>query len=79
MKMKVKRHCLPRIPGTVRDKAYAAIESEIKNGLRELAEMHNCSVSFVQNTILADALGVKVIRRYYDYSTITGRIKKTVR
>lgn len=73
----IKRYCLPRIPGTVRDKAYAAIESEIKDGLRWLARQHNCSVSFVQNTILADALNIKVPKRYYDFRKVTIRTKKT--
>lgn len=68
----MKLRILPRIPGTVRDKTYAAVEPEISQALRWIARQHHCSVSFVKNTILADALNIKVPLRYYD-------IKKTIR
>jgi hypothetical protein len=72
-----KRHCLPRLPGTIRDTAYAATEREIKDTLKFIARQHNCSVSFVLNTIIADALNIKVPVRYYDYRKVTGKAKKT--
>lgn len=72
----MKLHILPRIPGTVRDKGYVAMESEIKEKLRAIAKMYNCSISFVQNTIMAEALNVKVPMRYYDYKKAIRKSRK---
>jgi len=68
---------LPRIPGTVRDKGYVSMESEIKDRLRQIAKTYNCSVSFIQNTIMADALNIKVPKRYYDYKRVVRKFRKT--
>jgi hypothetical protein len=77
MKVKEKRHCLPRIPGTIRDRTFVSVESEIREALRFEAKVNNCSVSFVQNTILADALNIKVPMRYYDIRKVARRVKET--
>ena len=72
----MKRRILPRIPGTIRNKGYVAAEDEITEKLRFLAKQHNCSVSFVQNTIMAEALNVKVKAHYYDYKNPVRKFKK---
>jgi len=73
----MKRRFLPRLPGTSRDVAITRVEHEIEAELDYLAKLHNCSRSFVMNTILANALNIKVKARYYDYTKVARRIKKT--
>ena len=70
-------HILPRIPGTVRDTISPRVEAEIKEKVQHLANMYNCSKSFVINTILAEALGIKVRAHYYDYKKVVRRTKKS--
>ena len=67
----MKRRILPRITGTERDKLYPRVEREIDEQVEHLARMHNCSKSFVVNTILADAFGIGVKERYYDERKVT--------
>lgn len=68
---------LPRIPGYLRNKAYTSLEDEIEDELRNIAKIYNCSKSFVQNTIIAEALNIKVKAKYYDYKRIVTRTKKS--
>ena len=61
----------PRIPNTAR------LESLIKERIEYLAKVHDCSKSFVTNTILADGLGIKIREHYYDYKRVTRKTKRT--
>lgn len=70
-------HRLKPIKGEPRLRGYNRIEEAIKARITYLAEKHDCSESFVQNTILADALGIKVREHYYDYRRITRTTKRT--
>jgi len=71
------KHRLPILPGTIRDVAYIRVEGEILDALRYEARAHNTSISFVGNTIFADAFGVKVKAKYYDYRKAIKRVRKT--
>jgi len=70
---------LPRIPGTTRETVSPRVESEIKEKLNHLMKMHDCSRSFVVNTILAEYLNIKLRHgmRFYDYRKVTRKIKKS--
>ena len=71
------KHRLPVIAGTIRECAYIRVEGEILEALKFEARNHNTSISFVGNTIFADAFGVKVKAKYYDYRKATRRTRKT--
>lgn len=59
-----------------RQRLYAGVVSQIENKIESLARQHDCSKSFVTNTILAEALNIKIEERYYDYKDVR-KIKRT--
>jgi hypothetical protein len=68
---------LPRIPGTTRETVSPRVEAEIKEKLNYLMKMHDCSRSFVVNTILAEYLNIKLKARFYDYRKTSRKLKKS--
>lgn len=50
-----------------RQKLYSGMVKQIKDRIESLAYQHDCSSSFVTNTILADTFGIKLEDKYYDY------------
>ena len=63
------RRCQPKIPGLVRDSAWAAVDPRIKARAQEEAIHLNVSASWLIATILADAFKINLdapIRAYRD-------------
>lgn len=52
-----------------REPISAGTIAAIKRKISNLAIQHDCSKSFVINTILADALNVNLEEKYYDFRT----------
>lgn len=59
-----------------REKIYSGTLQQIKDKIQALADRHDCSKSFVINTILADAVNVKLEDRYDDYRKDAGKSHK---
>ena len=53
-----------------REKLYAGVLNQVESKIGSIARQHDCSKSFVTNTILAEALNVKIEERYYDYKNV---------
>jgi len=63
--------------GYKRDKLYSAVLEQIKAKIARIAEQHDCSKSFVTNTILAEALRIKIDEVYYEDRKYRRKLKKS--
>lgn len=57
-------HIQPK--GFKRDRLYSGVNLAVKRRIREIAAQHDCSMSYVSNTLLADKLGIKEQVPYYE-------------
>lgn len=64
-------------PRKDRERLYAGVLERIKEKIEHLAIQHDCSKSFVTNTLLAEVLNIKIDERYYDYSTSNRKVRKS--
>ncbi len=60
--------------GFATEKSSQAMTPELKEAIKQVAKEANCSMNFVKNTILADALDVEEQPRFYN--VIKERIKR---
>ena len=58
-----------------REKLAAGVKHQIKNKIRSLALRHDCSMSFVTNTLLAQVLNVPIHEAYNEPSDVTRKFK----
>ena len=55
-----RRRIHPRTPGVIRDAIWAKVDDRIKDAVRIHSTEYNCSMSWLVDTLLADALRIKL-------------------
>jgi len=65
--------------GRGRAKLYAGVDAVVEDRIISLSQQHDCSKSFVANSLLAKMLGVKLEEYFDDYKRTTGKAAKRKR
>lgn len=60
-----------------RQRLYSGVSQRIKERINNLAIQHNCSKSFVTNTLLAKVLNISIEEHYNDYPKIVRKAKRS--
>lgn len=70
------RYQKPLKHGLTRERLYSGVHPRVRARVESIAASEDCSMSFVCNTILADALGITIEEKYYESKSNVRKFKK---